>query len=125
MRRTLGLLLAAILAFTLSACGQPVPPDKRAYVGDWRAPEMRLAISADGRVVYKRVKGSGSTSMDVPLKRFEGDNFVVGVGPMSTTFIVSVPPRLDDGVWTMTVDGVRLMRKQGMTPDLAGPGVDT
>lgn len=124
-RRLAATLIALVIGVMLGACGQPVPPDKRAYVGDWQAPDMRLAISAEGRVVYKRRDGGSSTSLDVPLKRFEGDNFVVGLGPMSTTFVVSAPPRLDDGVWTMTVDGVRLTRRQGATPDPSGPGVDT
>ena len=64
----------------------------------------------DGRCVYERRRGSGNVSIDAPIQRFEGDNFVVGLGPIATTFIVSKPPRLADGKWTMTVDGVELTR---------------
>ena len=38
--------------------------------------------------------------------RFEGTDFVVGVGPMSTTFKVSRPPYDGGGTWKMVVDGV-------------------
>lgn len=123
-RPLFALLLAACLAL-LAGCGKPVPADRIAYVGDWQAPDMRLAISADGRVLYKRRKGSSTTSLDVPLQRFEGHNVVAGLGPMTTTFVVSAPPRLDDGVWSMTVDGVRLTRRPGQAPDAGTPDFDT
>jgi hypothetical protein len=32
------------------------------------------------------------------------------VGPFNTTFVVSKPPQLEGGKWTMTVDGVELTR---------------
>jgi hypothetical protein len=101
-------LLAALL--TLSACGQPVPDDKAAYVGDWRGPDMNLEITQDGTVHYKRVKGNSTTSVNAPLRRFEGDNFVVGIPLVSTTFEVSKPPHQEAGAWKMVVDGVELTR---------------
>ena len=48
--------------------------------------------------------------LQAPLQRFEGDNFVVGVGPMSTVFTVSKPPYHDGRDWKMVVDGVELTR---------------
>src|SRR6187455_1632858 len=96
-------LLAALLL--LAACGgSPLPPGKASYAGDWRATNMRLAITPDGSVSYERRDGNNSKSVNAPLQRFEGDNFVVGVGPLSTTFVVSKPPWRDEGVWKMTVD---------------------
>lgn len=102
----------ALLVF-LVACANPVPPEKAAYVGDWSAPGMSLLITQDGSVSYKRIKGSVTTSINAPLKKFEGDNFVVGIGMWTTTFVVSKPPRLDAGRWKMTVDGVELTRSAG------------
>jgi hypothetical protein len=101
-------LIPALL--TLSACGQPVPEDKAAYVGEWRAQTMSLTLMQDGTVRYKRVKGSTTTSIDGPLRRFEGDNFVVGIPFISTTFEVSKPPYQEAGTWKMVVDGVELVR---------------
>jgi hypothetical protein len=98
----------ALLA--LAACGQAVPPEKAGYVGEWQQPTMYLLITADGSVRYKRVKGGATTSIDAPLKKFEGHNFVVGVGPMSTVFEVQKPPQEVGGKWKMTVDGVELTR---------------
>ena len=102
------ILVAALLI--LSACGQPVPDDKAAYVGDWRGQMMSLLITQDGTIHYKRVKGSVTTSVDGPLRRFEGDNFVVGIPFISTTFEVSKPPYREAGTWKMVVDGVELTR---------------
>lgn len=104
------ILLVLLLALGLGACAQPVPSDKAEYVGEWQGKSMVLLITQDGSVRYKRVKGGGSTSIEAPLKRFDGDNFVVGIGPMSTVFTVSKPPYRDGGEWKMVVDGVELTR---------------
>jgi hypothetical protein len=105
-------LAAAVLGTAvLASCGQPVPPDKAAYVGQWRSEQMTLRISADGRVDYRRVEGSSSTKISAPIQRFEGPHFDVGVGPFTTRFTVSSPPEDDgEGTLRMTVDGVRLAR---------------
>ncbi|HEX6833080.1 MAG TPA: hypothetical protein VF132_06055 [Rudaea sp.] len=107
MRISILSLLAATLM--LAACSNPLPADKSAYAGDWHANGFFLSITPDGYVHYKRV-GAVSKTINAPLKRFEGDNFVVGVGPMSTTFIVSAVPHADGDVWKMTVDGVELRK---------------
>ncbi|MBV8836591.1 MAG: hypothetical protein JO000_08635 [Alphaproteobacteria bacterium] len=100
--------LAALLM--LSACGQPVPDDKAAYVGDWRAQNMSLLLTKDGSVKYKRVNGGVTKSVEAGLRRFEGDNLVVGIPFITTTFEVSKPPHQEAGAWKMTVDGVELTR---------------
>jgi len=97
----------------LSACGQPVPDDKAAYVGEWRAKEMSLLLTKDGSVKYKRINGGVTKSIDAGLRRFEGDNFVVGIPYITTTFEVSKPPHQEAGAWKMTVDGVELTRVPG------------
>jgi hypothetical protein len=102
--------LLALLCALLGACGQPVPAEKAAYLGEWHTTTMYLLITADGSVRYKRLRGGATTSIDGPLKGFAGNDFEVGVGPLSTTFIVSEPPHLDAGEWKMTVDGVELTR---------------
>ena len=104
--------VAAVLL--LAACGgQPLPADKISYAGEWRAKNMRLLITSDGHVAYERREDGKSTSINAPLQRFEGNNFVVGVGPVSTTFVVSKPPWRDEALWKMTVDGVELVRRGG------------
>jgi hypothetical protein len=101
-------LLWALL--TLSGCGQPVPDDKAAYVGDWRGQDMTLALTKDGTVRYHRVKGNTTTSINAPLRSFDGDSFVVGIPFFSTTFEVTRPPHQEAGRWKMVVDGVELTR---------------
>jgi len=104
------LIFAVMAAVLITACGEPVPPEKASYVGEWQQPTMYLLITQDGSVKYKRLSGGTSKSIEGPLKGFNGDNFDVGFGPMSTTFIVSKPPTQNGEKWTMTVDGVELTR---------------
>ena len=104
------LLLSTVLLSTLVACGKPVPQEKSAYVGEWQEKTMYLLITQDGSVRYKRLKGGASTSVEGPLKGFEGNNFEVGIGPMATTFVVSKPPYQDGEKWKMVVDGVELLK---------------
>ena len=71
---------------------------------------MYLLITRDGSVSYKRLRRGTTTSFDAPLQRFVGDDVVVGVGPMRTTFVVSKPPYLDGTAWKIVVDGVELTK---------------
>lgn len=98
------------LCTLLAACGIAVPDDKVYYVGEWRAADMSLRISRDGRVEYRRTQGKSKTSIEGPLQSFDGDDFTVGISFMTTSFDVSAPPHEDNGEWNMTVDGVRLKR---------------
>jgi hypothetical protein len=111
------LFLAAVAAILLAACGGPAPAVPPAYVGDWQGTNMRLQIGADGNVVYERKESGKSVSVNAPIKRFEGDNIVVGMGPITTTFVVSRTPQNVDGVWKMTVDGVELTLHGGRSGD--------
>jgi len=107
--------LAALAIVTVAiGCAKPIAPERMSYVGDWQAQNMSLSITAAGQVRYLRVNGGSRTSVDAPLKAFEGDDFIVGVGPLTTRFVVSKPPHQEGNVWKMTVDGVELVR--GSTP---------
>jgi hypothetical protein len=112
-------LAAACLALLLAACGQPVPAAKAEYVGTWTANKMHLVITSDGYVQYERLGGNGRTSINAPIQKFDGDNFVVGVGFLRTTFVVSRPPHREGNRWKMTVDGVELVRLSGPADDYA------
>jgi hypothetical protein len=106
----LALSIPVAFALALSGCGTPVPAEKAAYVGQWLAPQMSLLITQSGSVVYKRVEGGVTKSIDGPLKAFHGDNFEVGIGPLTTTFVVSAPPHPAGDATKMTVDGVELTK---------------
>jgi hypothetical protein len=103
--------LATTALALLAACSKPLPPERAAYVGDWRGPSMSLQITQEGEVHYLRQNGNASTNIDAPLQEFVGNDFRVGVSKINTLFVVSKPPTEKDGVWIMTVDGVELTRK--------------
>ena len=102
--------LIFVLLLFLSACSNPLPEDKLDYTGEWQSKEMALLILADGSMAYKRIKNGTTTSVNGPIKEFQGNNFIVGIGPLTTTFEVSEPPHQVNGNWQMVVDGVRLTR---------------
>ena len=107
MSRIVLMLLTALL---LVACAQPLPAARGDYAGEWRGEGVVLLITADGMVVYERTSEGGSVSINAPIKRFDGDDFEVGVGPAFTRFDVTAPPEQVDGEWRMTVDGRVLIR---------------
>ena len=110
MKRALCLFLFVLLA----ACsGQPLPADKQAYAGQWESDTVLLVITPNGEVHYRRQDGNNKVNIDAPIKEFQGNNFVVGIGPFTTTFVVSKPPALVDGKYRMTVDGRELQRTRG------------
>src|SRR3954470_7718653 len=94
-------LVATWLALLLVACAKPLPAERAPYVGVWRGGPMVLVVLADGRVSYRRKEGNRSTTVNMPLKEFQGDNFIVGVGFMSTEFVVSSPPHQEGDAWHM------------------------
>lgn len=103
--------LALALALFLVGCGQPLPPDKTNYAGDWRGEAMQIIVTQDGRVQYSRAKNGTTTKVQGPIQKFEGNDFVVGFAFVTTKFVVSKPPAQENGVWKMTVDGVELTRR--------------
>lgn len=106
----LRIVLLTVLLTVLSGCSNPVPPEKSDYVGKWRSKEMTLLILSDGTIDYQRYKNGGAVTVNGPLQAFDGDDFSVGIGFLSTTFEVSQPPTMVEGRWQMVVDGVRLTR---------------
>jgi hypothetical protein len=116
MRRfTITTLALPFLLLIFFSCGGgmtgvKVPADKKNYIGTWKSEEVFLDISENGSVDYKRTTDGSSTSINAPIQKFEGNNFIVGALGFNTTFIVSEVPHQEKGVWMMTVDGRELTR---------------
>lgn len=103
--------LALLLLLALAACTQPVPVDKRDYIGHWQGEGVLLVIRADGQANYDRVKDNRRTSIQGPAHSFTTQGFKIGIGPLSASFRVQSPPGEVDGTWRMTVDGIKLTRR--------------
>jgi hypothetical protein len=104
--------LLTLLLILISACSKPLPEDKKDYAGLWTDDKktISLLIQTSGEVSYERKEDSTTVTINAPLKEFNGDNFVVGIGFMTTDFIVSEPPTKKEGKWQMVVDGVQLTK---------------
>ena len=118
MRTFLAVLLAivvviAIAIWRLAANGSlyglsgiAIPDDKRDFVGAWTAPGHLLTIEASGKIHYEGHENNTNITLDVPIQKFSGDDFLVGALLWTTTFHVTAPPHQEDKVWRMTSDGV-------------------
>ena len=109
------LALGAVLAIALVACAKPLPAEKIAYAGTWTSADSRvnITITPEGRVEYSNEQPGKSSSVSAPFKSFDGDNFDAGIGPLSTEFKVTQPPKQDaQGNWFMIIDGHTLAKVQ-------------
>ncbi|VUD61913.1 hypothetical protein TDB9533_02924 [Thalassocella blandensis] len=106
------LRLAVMSMFCLLAgCSKPLPQDRLSYAGHWQSTNVTLIIHHDGTVNYERKSDGVTTTINAPIKTFNGNNFVVGIAFFTTEFTVTEPPMEENGQWYMTVDGVRLSRR--------------
>ena len=103
-------VLLVLVILTICSCSKPLPADKLSYAGEWESKEMYLLILPDGTVAYQRLKNGGNTSINGPVKEFVGDDFIVGLAFLTTTFDVTEAPHLVDDEWVMVVDGIRLTK---------------
>ncbi|MDP2387861.1 MAG: hypothetical protein Q8M29_15920 [Bacteroidota bacterium] len=99
----------------ISSCGlkgSGIPAGKEDYIGTWTSDKITLKITAGGRVDYKKQTSEvSSTSVNGPIQKFEGNNFIVGALGINTTFIVTNLPHQEAGVIKMTVDGEELVKQ--------------
>ena len=107
--------ILSVISLTLFiiACSKPLPIDKANFIGDWKNDDRQvsLIITPEGHVEYSNRQPGKSTSISAPIQEFEGYNFSVGLGPLSTKFKVSQPPTQDaQGNWFMTVEGYELSK---------------
>jgi len=102
-----------LLLLPLYGCeSQPLPPDKLDYEGHWGTSGMELIITKEGGISYEKIGSGGSkTSINGPIKEFEGDDFVVGIWILTTTFEMQEPPHKENGQWVMVVDGTKLYKR--------------
>ena len=114
LSRSAALLIILGFIFLLGGCNSiPIPEEKRAYVGTWEGVGFHLTITDDGGVNYRRVSGNTTKTVTGPVKSFKGNDFVVGVLFLTTTFKVQHPPYMEGNEWLMVVDGVELNKVAG------------
>ncbi len=102
-------LVLAVLAL-LVGCAKPLPEDKRSYVGLWKSNEVSLLITASGRLEYENRGGSAKTSISAPIKELTDEKISAGILFLSTEFVINRPPREENGLWSLVVDGKELFK---------------
>jgi len=112
-RFTILLIIVGFIGLVSGCNSIPIPEEKRTYVGTWEGVGFHLTITDDGGVNYRRVNGNLTKTVTGPVKSFEGDDFVVGVLFLTTTFKVQHPPYMENNQWLMVVDGVELKKVAG------------
>lgn len=80
------------------------------FVGVWKSRQMRLVIQADGKASYEREKGASWRKVTGTFSDLSRQSFKIRVLGVGTTFKIDAPPSEKDGVWSMTIDGVKLYR---------------
>ena len=115
MHRSSVVTAALLLALGL-ACGgldpaafQPPAPPPAEWQGTWEGEGLTVVIQPDGMV---KVEHSGATtsSVQMPGRGFEPDAITLGIGPIASRYELQQGPRAENGVWTMTFEGVVLTR---------------
>jgi len=87
---------------------KPLPPDQVVFIGEWVGRDGTLIrIGPDGRGDYKTL-GTTVTGGSVTI---EGDSLSIGILGLSKTWHIGKRPYLDDGQWTMQLDGEVFVRK--------------
>jgi hypothetical protein len=84
--------------------GGVIPSDRGEYAGARTAPNHILTIDASGNIHYERHEGGTNVTLDVPIRKFTGDDFLAGALFWTTTFHVTAPPHREGDVWRTTSD---------------------
>ena len=111
-------LVAAFSLLMLASVAHagPLPPDKQNYIGEWEGHGVSLTITPAGSVKVHKESGGFSKSFEGLFAGFDGNDLKVSVVISSFTVHIQEPPYLDRGVWLMTVEGAKVLRK-----DLSDP----
>jgi hypothetical protein len=86
----------------------PLRPDEIAFAGEWRGRQGTvIRIQADGRGDFR----SQQKSVTGGRVRIEGDSLSIGIMGLRKTWHIDVRPHLQNGDWSMQLDGEVFFRK--------------
>ncbi len=103
-------LLLILVVLVIAGCANELPADKKDYVGMWKNNEVSLLITQSGRIEYENKGGSAKTSISAPIKVFTDQKIKAGILFFTTDFVITSPPKEENGVWTMVIDGRKLFK---------------
>jgi hypothetical protein len=116
------LVAIGVLLASFQTWAAPIPEDKRALVGDWEGHGINLTITEGGQITFKKQSGSFSKSISGFFTGFEGNDLKVNAFITTLTIHIQEPPHQDRGVWVMTVEGDKVLKKPSApaAPDVPG-----
>lgn len=122
-------LILLVIGMALVGPSQ-LPQGKEAYAGTWLGDGVALTITPKAQLHYIRqdlpkagqaggvsVSSLTSTTVNLPITRFDPGELTAGRFLISTRFVVNHPPAQVDGEWKMTVDGTELTRNSSPDDD--------
>ena len=80
------------------------------FFGTWEGPKMSLRVDNFGNGDLSRFDGKSPVRVFGPLRFPGGNRISIGFGLDPTVLNVTVPPHMEGGAETMTLDGVELVR---------------
>jgi hypothetical protein len=86
-----------------------IPEEKSAYLGRWDGPGTTVHITRSGIFSFYQHAEGKPRSIAAKIRAFAGNDIVLAT--YREQFVnVQVPPHFDGTSWTMTVEGVPLLR---------------
>ncbi len=104
--------IIVLLLLILAGCTEPIPDEKKEYIGSWYGESITLVISANGVVEYQIEDKDTKTTTKAPLKKFIENAFEVGIWFLTTRFEVNEPPQEVNGLWSMVVNNIQLIKNE-------------
>nr|WP_158163337.1 hypothetical protein [Vibrio mimicus] len=104
------IFLPFFLLLFLVGCAEPLPEEKKDYVGLWKSNQTSLLITEDGRLEYVSNKGVAKTSVSMPIKAINESSITAGFLVFTSKFELGGAPVSKDGLITLVVDGEELYK---------------
>lgn len=103
-------LLPFFLLLFLVGCAEPLPEDRKDYVGLWKSNQTSLLITEEGRLEYVSNKGTAKKSVSMPIKTINESGITAGFLIFTSKFELGGAPLPKDGLITLVVDGEELYK---------------
>jgi outer membrane biogenesis lipoprotein LolB len=93
------ILYTIIIALCFMACSEPIPEEKKDYIGFWRSHQsdlkMSINITEDGRAAYFRADSNRQTKVDANIGNWSDDGFSISFLFINSDFKINKKPYVE------------------------------